>query len=373
MTRLARSVAAALAAVALTTAPAVAQSVFSRADYVDLVRRYARGERAQAIAGLGAWSERDLARQLAGLEQEARAAERCPTCPNRLDEIPLEAAVMLFWDRDRAEQPSLEGVEQLRRCPGPLASLGGRLARLMSFRRPTAEFARRFYRMVVISSQWDACFETAERWAGMGIELFPRDAELLLARGSVREESATLGAAPPPLSQASEANAVSGSLAASDRKQGLAKARRDLEDALAIDPGLALARVRLGRVLWRLGEPELARQQLETALSSVRQVDHVYLAHLFLGRIQQDAGRLEDAVSEYRLAAALHPSALSAGIALSNALAVAGDAEGARLALRQGLRNAGRRLERDPHWDYLVVNAADLETLLEDLHRETLK
>ena len=44
-----------------------------------------------------------------------------------------------------------------------------------------------------MSCQWDACFDAAERWAGAAIELFPRDAELLLARGSVREESATLG------------------------------------------------------------------------------------------------------------------------------------------------------------------------------------
>ena len=163
------------------------------------------------------------------------------------------------------------------------------------------------------------------------------------------------------------------SLAASARKEGLEKARRDLEDALAVDAGLVLARVRLGRVLWRLGEPEQARQQLEAVLPLLREIDHVYLTHLFLGRIQQDAGRLQAAASEYRLAAAVHPSALSASVALSNAQLLAGDAEQARLALRQGLRNAGRRLERDPYWDYLVVNAADLEALLEALHRESLE
>jgi tetratricopeptide (TPR) repeat protein len=375
MTRLAKPVAAALAAATLAAAPAavVAQPAFSRAEYFELVRRYARGERAAAIAGLGAWSERDLARQLAGVEQAARAAERCPACPNILEDLPLEAAVMLLWDRDRAEQPSPEGVEQLRRCPGPLANLAGRLARLLSRRPATADFARRFYRMVVVSCQWDACFDAAERWAGAGIELFPRDAELLLARGSVREESATLGSLPPRVTEASSATGSVDSLTASTRKEGLKKALRDLEDALAIDAGLVLARVRLGRVLWRLGEPEPARQQLEAALKSARHVDHVYLTHLFLGRIHQDAARLEDAISEYRLAAALHPSALSAGIALSNVLRLAGDAEGSRLTLRQGLRNAGRRLERDPHWDYLVVNAADLADLLEALHRESLE
>ena len=371
MTRLAMPVAAALAAATLAAAPAAlgAQSAFSRAEYFELIRHYARGERAEAVARLGAWSERDLARQLASVEEAARAAERCPACPNVLADLPLRAAVMLHWDRDRAELPSPEGVEQLRQCPGPLARLAGRLARVLARRPATADFARRFFRMVVMSCQWDACFDAAESWAGEAIEIFPRDAKLLLARGSVREESATLGARTPRVTDASSAE----SLAASARRSGLQKARRDLEGALGIDASLGLARVRLGRVLWRLGEPELARQQLEAALPSLRHVDHVYLAHLFLGRIQQDAGRLQDAISEYRLAAALHPSALSAGVALSNALLVAGDAEGARLALRQGIRNAGRRLERDPHWDYQVVKAADLEALVEALHRESLK
>lgn len=360
---------AALSAASPSSSADVARPAFSRAEYFELIRRYARGERAEAVAGLGAWSERDLARQLASVEEAARAAERCPACPDALAELPLRAAVMLHWDRDRAEQPSPEGVEQQRQCPGPFARLAGRLARLLSRRPATTDFARRFLRMVVTSCQWDACFDAAERWAGEAIELFPRDAELLLARGSVREESATLGTRTLPVTDAASAS----SLAAGARETGLRKARRDLEDALAIDAGLGLARVRLGRVLWRLGEPEPARQQLERALSSLGDVDHAYLARLFLGRIQQDAGRLEQAISEYRLAAAVHPSALSAGTALSNALRLAGEPEAARLALRQGLRHAGRRQERDPYWDYLVVNAEDLTDLVEALHRESLE
>jgi tetratricopeptide (TPR) repeat protein len=273
---------------------AVAPPAFSRAEYFELIRRYARGERAEAVAGLGAWSERNLARQLASVEEAARAAERCPACPNVLADLPLRAAVMLHWDRDRADQPSPEGVELQRQCPGPLARLAGRLARVLARRPATADFARRFFRMVVTSCQWDACFDAAERWAGEAIEIFPRDAELLLARGSVREESATLGTRTPQVTDAASAE----SLAAGAREAGLQKARRDLEDTLAIDAGLGLARVRLGRVLWRLEEPEPARHQLETALSSLRDVDHAYLARLFLGRIQQDTGRLEEAISE---------------------------------------------------------------------------
>jgi tetratricopeptide (TPR) repeat protein len=151
------------------------------------------------------------------------------------------------------------------------------------------------------------------------------------------------------------------------------KARRDFADALAVDAGLGLAQVRLGRVLWRLGQGEAARQQLEAALSSLRDVDLVYLAHLFLGRVHQDAGRLSEATREYKLAAESHPSALSAGTALSSALFLAGDVDGARQALRRGLTTAGHRSERDPLWDYLVLNAADLADLVVTVHRESLE
>ncbi|HET9315663.1 MAG TPA: hypothetical protein VFQ51_08740, partial [Vicinamibacteria bacterium] len=312
---------------------AAARPAFSRDEWVELVRGYAGGERAQAVARLGAWSLRDLGRQIAAVEQAARAAERCPHCPNPLDDVPLRAAVMLHWDRDRTEQPSpLPGeVEQPRRCPGPVAGLAGRLARVVAGNAEASDFARRFFRLVVLQCQWDACFADAQLWASNAVEIFPRDADLLLARGSVREEVATIGspcatpAALAVVSGADKADAIA-------RQQVLEKARRDFTDALAVDGGLGLARVRLGRVLWRLGEPEPARQQLEKALATASLVDHVYLAHLFLGRVYQDAGRLEDATREYALAADLHPTALSAATALSHARLLAGDAEGARQA-----------------------------------------
>jgi tetratricopeptide (TPR) repeat protein len=361
----------AFAVLVAAAGPQVAHAKFTSEDWMELVRRYARGDRADVVRALGAWSERDLVRQIARVERAARSAERCPACPNELEGFPLRAAVLLHWDLDRADQGSPGGVEQPRRCPGFAAGLAGRLNRLASRNPETSGFARRFLRMVVLSCQWDACFADAERWANDAVLTFPLAAELLLTRGSVREEVATLGWPSPTV--------VAGTIASADgidaswRRETLDKARRDFADTLAIDPGHGLARVRLGRVLWRLGELEPARRQLETALLSPGPADRVYLAHLFLGRIHQDAGRLGEALSEYRLAVALHPSALSAGTALSNALFVAGDADGARQALRQGLRSGGRRTERDPLWDYLLLNAADLAELTDTLHREPLE
>ena len=82
---------------------------------------------------------------------------------------------VLHWDRDRAEQqPPLPGeVELPRRCPGPTAVLAGRLARALSRRAETSGFARRFFRMVVLQSQWDACFADAQHWASDAILSFP--------------------------------------------------------------------------------------------------------------------------------------------------------------------------------------------------------
>jgi tetratricopeptide (TPR) repeat protein len=361
------------AVVALTaTAPAAERERFGRDEWVAIVRVYARGDRAAALGALGAWSEHDLVRQVTGVEQLARAAERCPACPSALDGVPLEAAVMLLWDRDRADHGPRPGVEQEYGCPGPLARLAGRLAWVVARRAASAAFARSFLRAVVLQCQWDACFDGAERWAGEAIEIYPRDAELLLDRGSVREELATLGSTPRPWEAQGSPGGPQQTEAAA-RRESLGKARRDFEDALAVDPALALARVRLARVLWRLGEPAQALEELDAALPALTRPEHLYLAHLFLGRLHQDAGRLEQATAEYRHAVALRPSALSAAVALSEAELVAGDAAGAREALRQGLVSAGQRRERDPYWDYLVTNAADLTQRFAELRRQTLE
>ena len=360
--------------VALSTAAVAAgtRPHSSNAEWVGLVRRYARGERAEAIRAFGEWTLPALTRQVAAVEDAARATERCRHCPSLLDGLPLRAAVMLHWDRDLAGRPAPPPgeVEQGRRCPGPTAALAERLARVLSRDAAASGFARRFFRMAVVSCQWDACFADAEHWANSAIQLFPLDAELLAVRGSVREELAPIGW---PRATAILEPVDPAAADASARREWFEKARRDLADALAVDPGLGLARLRLARVLWRLGEPEPARRHLEAALSSPGPVDHVYLAHLFLGRLDQDAGRLEQAASEYRMAAALHPTTLSAGTALSNALFAAGDSDGARRTLRQGLAGAGHRPERDPLWDYLVLNAAGLEEVHDALRRESLE
>jgi hypothetical protein len=60
----------------------------------------------------------------------------------------------------------------------------------------------------------------------------------------------------------------------------------------------------------------------------------VFLAHLFTGRLDEDAGRLDEAAHSYAAALALEVTSQSARLALSH------------------VRPAGARLRPDPFWLY---------------------
>jgi len=355
-------------------------------EYEALLRRYARGERTAAVSALGGLRASDLDQQVKTLQRAAKDGARCPSCPDPLASLPLKAAVMLHSDRDEAERPPAADTEQPRLCPGEHARRAGQIAALLAPRAPTRDFARRFYLSMAQRSQWDFCLEAASQWGAEGLERFPRDPELLLVMGAVQEENAALGAAarlptaapasgPLPRGREPEFNQWRRMAAASDvaaeRKRRFVEARRLLSEALAAAPTLIEARLRLGRVQWQLGEDGLAAASLEQAVRLGGPSPLPYLAHLFLGQVRERAGQADDAVLEFQKALALDPEAQAAAVALSHALLVKGDAEGARRALVQGLAHAGRRKDRDPHWNYPSSNAADAGEIVEALREET--
>lgn len=353
-----------------------------RQEYVEILRRYARGERTEAVAAVGKWSERELGQQVAAVQARVVAAERCPACPNALDGLPLKAAVMLHADRDEAERPSSTEAEQPRPCPGRQARIAGSYAGLLARLPETKDFARRFFLAMTLRSQWAFCLEDARRWGREGLDRFPRDPELLLAWGGVHEEGATLenGGALARMDGAPIRRQDDG-LGARARAKWFEEARRSFSEAIAIDPALVLARVHLGRVLWRLGEGEQARSALaqaqEGALAQAQERARdpmiQYLAHLFLGQVHEDADRLTEAVAEYRAALDLDPQAQSAAVALSHGLRLLGDPESARQVLERALSRAGRRSGRDPYWDYIVGTAVHADEMFGELRRATLE
>jgi tetratricopeptide (TPR) repeat protein len=362
-------------------------------EYRDLVALYARGERARAVAGLAQIPDLELCKIAHTVELAAILTQRgeeggeaqLALQRGKLGEPPLslQAAVMLHWDFEKARHPMPPGVarrtEEPRKCPGRQTLIATRYARLLAAEqdKDTKGFARRFFIALADKCQWDACFDDADYWAREGLNLFPRDPDLLLAVGSVLEETATLGVTVPTVEDPSlptrvreEARAKAGER---ERVGRLRQARALYEDVLAADDGLVLARVRLGRVYWRLGEGQAARAALEKAIAQTTDPLLLYLAHLFLGRVHEDAGRLEQAVNEYRLSRALDPRAQAAGVALSEALRRSGAAQEARDMLRATLAEAGRRAHRDPYWDYVGVNALHFRDVFAALREESLR
>ena len=352
----------------LALAPATARGQTS-AEYAEIIGLYARGERATAVAELARLADANLSRVAATGEAAALAAQRDHTPPP----FPLRAAVMLHMDLDEAERPAPAGREHARPCPGRHAGIASRYARLLAWRPETKDFARRFFVALAHRSQWDACLPDAERWAGEGLKSFPRDPELLLAAGGALEEAATVWiGVSVPIAGMPTGYRQAAMRAGSQRRDLYARAREMFADAAAAGPDLALPRVRLGRVLWRLGDRQEAQAALEQAVARATDPPVLYLAHLFLGRVHEDSGRLDPALRHYRLALSLEPQAQAAAVALSHALRLAGEAEESRQVLRTALDAAGRR-GRDGYWDYLVGDAGRVEEEFAALRRESLE
>jgi len=335
-------------------APATSSGQVVSREYEELLRRYQRGQRSAAVWALGTWRESDLDLQIKALQRRAEAVARCPTCKDLLDDLPLKAAVMLHADRDEADRPPAAGTEQPRRCPAGQARRAGQIAAILAQRGGTLEFARRFFLAMAQRCQWDFCLEAALQWGRDGLAQFPRDPPLLMVVGASLEERATLENAP-----------------GDERRRRFQESEKFLSDAVAGDPTLLEAAVRLGHVQWRLGEDESARLTLEKAVAQDGTPPLLYLAHLFLGQVYERAGWPDQAIGEFSRALALDPQRQSAAVALSQAYFSTGDARSARRVLGEALAYAGRRSERDPHWDYVASNAAEAEDLLQDLREET--
>ncbi len=122
-----------------------------------------------------------------------------------------------------------------------------------------------------------------------------------------------------------------------ERRRLLESAERHLREALAVDPDLVEARVRLGHVLSLLGRPAPARQQWTEALQARPVAPLGCLARLFLGRDAGRAGEWHEALSQFREATRDCPGAQSAHLGLSLALRETGDRPGAKNEARAAM------------------------------------
>lgn len=105
----------------------------------------------------------------------------------------------------------------------------------------------------------------------------------------------------------------------------IADAEGSYRRALKIDPHFAEARTRLGHVLFLLDRRDEARKELERAVADAGTIGDsasAYLAAMFLGRLHEESGRIEDAIVSYQRAVVAGPRFPAARVALARMLAL---------------------------------------------------
>jgi tetratricopeptide (TPR) repeat protein len=184
------------------------------------------------------------------------------------------------------------------------------------------------------------------------LETVPEDGKALLAIGSMYEASGRVG----------------------KNRDQLEKAEKYYRRALAGNPQLTEARLRLGAVLLALGQDKRAHEDLKWTLSHSRDPYFFYLTHILLGDILRHKRRWVDAVASYRTALELEPQSQVACNSLSHALHRSGDRKRAREVMEGclGLPVDSPDYE-DGWWRYHLGQSHRFETLIEQWREKVMQ
>jgi hypothetical protein len=347
-------------------APAFARAQALSPAYSAIVERYLAGDRAGAVAEIGTRPEERLREDRAAVDTLRRAAQTCPACPAAAEWRRIaRAALMLLTDC--AQQARRDGKPAHAR-----ESEAAGVARALATDPDLRAFAERWYGAMAGLAQGDNRWAEALGWAQAGLRDVPESPRLLLVVASIEETQGVLelSSAGDPLAGVPESEKRARLARLHEALLRLADAQGHLREALLASPGLVEARLRLGRVEWRLGQSHEARASFDAVLAQGPANPTAFLAHMFLGRLHEDAGRLPEALRCYGAALALQPSAQSARLALSHARLRLGDAAAARAEAGTAVGAGGHRLRDDPYSLYPWGASVGAEERLEDLRRE---
>jgi tetratricopeptide (TPR) repeat protein len=354
-------------------APALARTpaVWSP-GYEAAILRYRAGGPDAAASEVCAWPTsrlRDEVKALAALRERARRPND-PDALTQWEHVPVRAALLLHTDCSL-------GARERGTSPEPHEWAAAEIAGMLRDDPANWQFAQRWYAVMSgLAAGENRWYPDAIGWAERGLRDYPRSAELLVAVGAIEEGHALKASrddAPQVERHLADSNArgIRSEMQQRLEVQGyLEKARQALAAAIAADPSRCEAHLRLGRVAWRLGRPAEARTALAGALSSRPTRGEAFLAHLFLGRVEEDAGRLDEAARSYGAALALEVNSQSARLALSHLRLRQGDAATARAEAERALRPGGARLRSDPFWLYPWAPSVGARGRLEALRRE---
>ena len=209
----------------------------------------------------------------------------------------------------------------------------------------------------------------------LAVELFPEDPQVLFLAGCLHETFAS-----PTIRSLVRSIHVSGARPGIDsEKSELRTAEELFRRALKVEPLLIEARIRRGRVLHRLGQPEEGARELRQAVATLLSDEGakagpdatlmLYFAEMFFGAAAEELGQGDRARASYARAAELFPGAPSPNLALSQLALRANDRVAALAAVERALQpTGGERGREDPWWRYHTLQGRDSAGWFDRLH-----
>jgi VWFA-related protein len=283
------------------------------AIYLELIEAFLAGDVERAASGVMEWRAQDLQKLAASLPPEDKARRRAA--------LDLHTALALrLWSNAR----------------GPEADAQVAIGRAVLGKGSPPELHRDWlltlgdYHLAAASpARALSFFEECAR-------LFPDAAEAWLGAGMCHE----LTAFPDGFGFASQ-----------PAQDAARRAERSFREAVRLDPRLAEARLRRGRVLGLTGAFDEAEKELAAAVEASAEASLTSLAQVFWGGLRDGRGDLPGAVSHYEAALAADGESQTAAFALSEALHRAGRHRRAALCL-SGALMAPPRSEISPWYAY---------------------
>lgn len=221
-----------------------------------------------------------------------------------------------------------------------------------------------------------------QQWADFGVALqhlkssqalFDNDALLALHGGTLHQAFADprlqryahlrgRAAAPNNPGSSTQWNEATVYSALQSAKGELDDAAKQFRRALALDPALHEARIRLAHVLGQQGDHAQAAEVVRPALREALPPFFEFYAALILGRSEEHLGHYAAAGVAYDRAAALFPGAQSAAIGRSRVALARGHGADGLQTIVAAAADAPR--QDDPWASYFRIHVVDAETLL---------
>jgi hypothetical protein len=385
-----RTLVALALAVGAGVTPAQA-AVGEEAPIEELARAYRSGLHDEAVSAGTLWSDERIALEIRRLIAEdasrEKADERAVVVTPNLDVVGLErhAAREKAEERERRRLAAaavlaesalnrLHAGDRRLLAPGlSTASLLLEAAPLGARGRP---FAQRFYLLAALILHWHVEIAAGYGLLAKAIQRFPDDAELHTALASMIETVASLrtyeaphgsseGVARNSSSYTSEGSGYGGTLPGAT----LVQAEGHYEQALASDPRLDEARLRLAHVRLLMGRTQDALRDLDRVAAEAVQSRQRYLAWLFAGYGRERQGDVAGAAAAYRACLAHEPRTQTALLALGRSLDQLGDKAGAQEAF---FGASAHDAPFDPWWSYGAGQPERFDDLVAQL-RELVK